>query len=102
MSSFCSHIASSFWTLCGFFVLAGMAAVVVIRAAPINSTSFPRRREPGVFRRTPPGPRLRGDDGTKGAAHYAALHSLIESANVPACSRIGAICPVFSAYLNAV
>src|SRR6185369_4833316 len=33
---------------------------------------------------------------------HAALHSLIESAKVPACSRIGAIWPVFSAYLNAV
>src|SRR3970282_18489 len=37
----------------------------------------------------------------RGVAH-AALHSLIESAKVPACSRIGAICPVFSAYLKAV
>ena len=33
---------------------------------------------------------------------HAALQSLIESAKVPACSRIGAIWPVFSAYLNAV
>ena len=31
-----------------------------------------------------------------------ALHSLIESANVPACSRIGCIWPEFSAYLNAI
>ena len=30
------------------------------------------------------------------------LQSLIESAKVPACSRIGAIWPVFSAYLKAV
>src|SRR5512145_2450895 len=37
-----------------------------------------------------------------GWAAHAVLHSLIESAKVPACSRIGAICPVFSAYLNAV
>jgi hypothetical protein len=36
-----------------------------------------------------------------GGAH-AALQSLIESAKVPACSRMGAIWPVFSAYLNAV
>src|SRR5208282_3742393 len=33
---------------------------------------------------------------------HAALHSLIESANVPACSLIGCICPEFSAYLNAM
>ena len=39
---------------------------------------------------------------TDGLQRYAALHSLIESANVPACSRIGAIWPVFSAYLKAV
>ena len=33
---------------------------------------------------------------------HAALHSLIESAKVPACSRIGCIWPEFSAYLNAM
>src|SRR5690606_33675500 len=44
---------------------------------------------------------LRRDGGFGGGVH-AALHSLIESAKVPACSRIGAIWPVFSAYLNAV
>src|SRR5208282_5243020 len=42
------------------------------------------------------------EGGRGGRAPHAALHSLIESAKVPACSRIGAICPVFSAYLNAV
>jgi len=34
--------------------------------------------------------------------HGQALQSLMESAKVPACSRIGCICPEFSAYLNAV
>src|SRR5450756_309834 len=36
------------------------------------------------------------------SAAHAALQSLMESAKVPACSRMGAIWPVFSAYLNAV
>ena len=33
--------------------------------------------------------------------HYP-LQSLIESAKVPACSRMGCICPEFSAYLKAM
>src|SRR5205085_1872978 len=37
-----------------------------------------------------------------GGGVHAALQSLIESAKVPACSRMGAIWPVFSAYLKAV
>src|SRR5690606_16684890 len=37
-----------------------------------------------------------------GGGRHAALQSLMESAKVPACSRMGAIWPVFSAYLNAV
>src|SRR5208282_6494096 len=39
--------------------------------------------------------------GDRLGAHWL-LHSLIESAKVPACSRIGCICPEFSAYLNAM
>jgi hypothetical protein len=72
MSSFCNHIASSFWTFSGFLVLVGAAIGVLIVRSPVQSLD------------------------------YAADHSLIESANVPACSRIGAIWPVFSAYLKAV
>src|ERR1019366_3249304 len=46
--------------------------------------------------------RLLFDDVAHEPAAHRSLHSLMESANVPACSRIGCICAEFSAYLKAI